>query len=134
MKESIQLFWLTKDDTALKTLDMHSMPCQHRMVCRGQARDSNEIRVNQHHWHNCFHPPGQFVIAEWSINFGICTLLQDTSILVKKFRLMNQTIKQELEIGLPNNMSRENGLSLSRPSHSHPEEMQDGSFQKQALT
>jgi hypothetical protein len=74
------------------------------------------------------------VIAECSITLSICTLLQDTSTLAKKFRHMNQTIKQEPENGLPNNMNRENGLSPGRPSHSHPEEMQDGSFKKQALT
>lgn len=74
------------------------------------------------------------VIAECSITLRICTPLQDTSTLAKKCRHMNHIIKQEPENGLTNNMNTENGLFPGRSSHSHPEEMQDDFFKKQALT
>jgi hypothetical protein len=45
IKESIQFFWLTKDDPALKTLGIQSTPCKHGMDCSGWARDSNETRI-----------------------------------------------------------------------------------------
>jgi hypothetical protein len=57
------------------------------------------------------------VVAEHSISLGHWLQLQNTSILVKKGRQMDQIIAEAIEIKLqPNNMNKEDGFFLCRAS------------------
>jgi predicted nucleic acid-binding Zn ribbon protein len=52
-------------------------------------------------------------MVEHSTNLGHCIQLENISILVKKFRYMDQVITAVREIKLYLNMNREDGFSLS---------------------
>jgi hypothetical protein len=65
---------------------------------------------------NIYHPD-KSAIAKHITNQGHHIQLQDTGILAKKSRCMDQTISEAMEINLhPNNMTREDNFSLRRSS------------------
>jgi predicted GIY-YIG superfamily endonuclease len=102
------------DNLALKTPGIYSIPCECGKVYIGQTGHSIDTRVKEHHRHICLYHSKKYAVAE-HINLGHETQLQNTSILVKKSRRMDQVIREAIEIELhPNNMNREDGFSLSQ--------------------
>jgi hypothetical protein len=93
---------------------VYSIPCKCGKVYFGQIGCSIEARVKEHHRHIHLYHPGKSAVAEHSINLGHRKQLQNTSILAKKSRQMDQIIREEIEIQLhPDSMNREDGFSLS---------------------
>jgi hypothetical protein len=76
-------------------------------------RYSIETRIKQHHQHkHSYHLAKP--TAEHSINFGFHFLPQETDIIAKKFRCMDQIIMKVMETELhANMMNREDGFSFS---------------------
>jgi hypothetical protein len=62
-------------------------------------------------------------MAECSVNLGHCFLINVMSILAKKFRHMNEVIREVLQIGLhPDNLSQDIGFSLRHLAHTLKEQ------------
>jgi len=106
---------LMKDDLSLKTPDIYSIPCKCGKVYTGQIRHSPETRMKEHHHHIRLYHLDKSAVAKHSINFGHHIQFQDTSILAKKARHMECTIREATEIDLqPDNKNREEGFFLSK--------------------
>jgi hypothetical protein len=114
-KEASSLLRPIKDDLALKTPGVYSIPCECGEVCIGQTGCSIETRVKEHQRHIRLYHPEKSVVAEHSINLGYQIQLLNTNILTKQSRRTDWVIREVIEIKLhPDNMNREDGLSLSR--------------------
>jgi hypothetical protein len=59
---------------------------------------STETKIKDHHCHIQLYPLGKSAVAEYSINMGHCSLPNDSSIVVKKFRCMGRIIMEVTEI------------------------------------
>jgi hypothetical protein len=93
----------------------YSIPCRCGKVYIRQTGNSTETRVKEYHQHICPYYPEKSVVAEHSINLGYHILLHNTSIPAKKSRYMDRIIWEAIENEIhPNNINREDGLSLSR--------------------
>jgi predicted GIY-YIG superfamily endonuclease len=107
--------WPVKDDLGLKTPGVYSVPCECGQVYIGQTGRSIETRVKKHQRHIRLQHLDKSAVAEQSNNLDHCIQLQNTTILSTKSRYMDRMIREATEIEIqPNNMSREDGLRLSR--------------------
>jgi hypothetical protein len=114
-KKIPSFLWPVKNDLGLKTLGVYSMPCECGQDNIGQTGRSIKTRVKKHQCHICLQHPDKSAMAKHSINLDHSIQLQYTTILFTKSRYMDRTIREATEIELhPNNMNREDGLSLSR--------------------
>jgi hypothetical protein len=86
----------------------------------GQTVCSIETRVKEHHRYIHLCHPKKSLLAEHSIYLGYCIQLHNTSILAKKLRLMDQVIREVVEIEIhPSNINRDDDFFLSRLWKSH---------------
>jgi hypothetical protein len=69
--------WPLKDDLALKTAGVYSIPCECDKVYIGQTRCSIEIRIKGHHWHIRLYHPDKSAMAKHSSNLGHSIQFQD---------------------------------------------------------
>jgi hypothetical protein len=98
-----------KDDLGLKRPDVCSAPWDCGQVYIGQTGRSIETRVKEHLRHTRLEQPDISAVAEHSINLGHRIKLQDTAALS-----VDRMVREAIEIEIDPNMSRENGLHLSR--------------------
>jgi hypothetical protein len=104
-----------KDDLGLKTPGVYSIPCECGQVYIGQTGRSINTRIKEHHRYIRLAHPDKSAVAEHRISQGHLFQLQNTKIVTTLSRYMDGLIKEAIEIELhPNNMNREDGLSLSR--------------------
>jgi beta-xylosidase len=93
---------------------IYCIPCKCGKVYTGQTGHSIETRVKEHHPHNHLHHLKKSAVAEHNIKLGHRIQLQNTRILAKKLRQMDQVIREMIEIELhPDNMNREDDFSLN---------------------
>ena len=89
-----------KDDLGLRTLGVYSIPCE----C-GQV----------YHWHIRLGYPDRLAVAEHRVNHNHLIKFQDTRILCIVPGCMEWLLREVVELELyPNNMNREDGLTLGR--------------------
>jgi hypothetical protein len=73
-----------------------------------------ETSVKEQYQHIHPYHPEKFVVAEHSINVGHRIQLQNTIILMKKMRQMDQILREAIEIELHlDTVNREDGFTLS---------------------
>jgi hypothetical protein len=107
-------FVLVKDDLGLRTPGVYSIPCVCGQVYIGQTGQSIETRIKEHHRHKQLRHPDKSAVAEYRFNHNNVIKFQETQILSILPRYMEQIFMEVVEMELqPNNMNREDGLTLS---------------------
>jgi hypothetical protein len=82
------LLWPIKDDLALKTPGVYSIPCAEKCILDKLGIQLRQVK--EHHQYIYLYHPKKSVVAEHSIKLGHWIQLQNTSILAKKLRQMDQ--------------------------------------------
>jgi hypothetical protein len=107
-------FVLVKDDLGLRTPGVYNIPCICGQVYTGLTGRSIQTRIKEHHWHMQLRHPDKSVVAEHRFNHNNVIKFQETQILYFIPGYMEQLIMEAVELEIqPNNMNREDGLTLS---------------------
>jgi hypothetical protein len=69
-----------------------------RNLCVGHTGSGINIRINEHHYHNCLFKPEILTVAEHDLDFGHHILLNNARILAKKSRCMDWLMLEVIEI------------------------------------
>jgi len=105
----------SKNDLGLRNPGIYSISCECGQLYIGQTGSSIETRIKEHHLHIRFGHPVKSAVAELRFNHNHVIKFQDTRILSAVPGYMERLIKEAVELELsPNNVNRENGLTLNK--------------------
>jgi hypothetical protein len=104
-----------EDDLGLRIHGLYSIPCECGRVYIGQPDRSIEVRLKEHERNIRLLQTDKSAVAKHGFNNIHKILFQDTAILSTKSGYLEHLIIEAIEMDLlPNNISRDEGLTLSR--------------------